>query len=81
MDKKLKYFLYGFLFSCFILPILNLITDFLTALGEWQVIKISKKIFDIRKECQDLAGGEDVQAIGFRYTPPEENDEEEEDYE
>ena len=74
---KNKNFLYGIIFGFCLIPILDELTNLIVLLFELPKATITKKILkenklitDIQKDVEKV---DDTVAIGFQYTPPDED--------
>ena len=73
-DKK---FIYGVIFGFVLIPILDELTNLIVSLFELPKATITKKILKENKVIADLQKDtekvDDAIAIGFQYTPPDED--------
>lgn len=74
---KNKGFIYGIIFGFILIPILDELTNLIVSLFELPKATITKKILKENKIIADLQKAtekvDDSVAIGFQYTPPDED--------
>lgn len=74
---KNKGFIYGIIFGFVLIPILDELTNLIVSLFELPKATITKKILKENKVIADLQKDtenvDDAIAIGFQYTPPDED--------
>ena len=74
---KNKNFIYGLIFGFVLIPILDELTNLIVSLFELPKATITKKILKENKVIADLQKDtekvDDSVAIGFQYTPPDED--------
>ena len=72
---KNKGFIYGIIFGFVLIPILDELTNLIVSLFELPKATITKKILKANKVIADLQKDtekvDDAIAIGFQYTPPD----------
>jgi len=69
-------FAFGILTIEFIIPLIEALTECILALKEWFVTFVATKVYKLKASCEeDDEIQEQTNAIGFMYTPPEEEEE------